>query len=159
MKYEPKDEDRRREQAFERLGTRSPTCRICGMDNWRALEGTLPHILCHECAARLSGRTTVERQHPPGQRNDAETVLPTRGNDHRVWDEVKKDWPAKTLRNPDGSPLLKASAEIRTVLDWFRIILERVLGWVPEFLEWLDPILEETWGRLWWERLGWEGPQ
>ncbi len=157
MRYEPKDEDRRREQAFERLGTRNPICRFCEETDWRTLEGTVPNIICHECAARLAGRTTVEGQHPSGQHNDPEARLPTRGNDHVMWDRGKRDWPERTLRNPDGSPLLKASAAVRTVLDWFRMILERVLGWVPEFLEWLDARLVEMVGRLWWKELGWQG--
>jgi hypothetical protein len=129
----------------------------CDESDWRALEGTVPHNICHECAARLAGRTTIEGQHPAGQQNDPEAILPTRGNDHVIWDGGKRDWPERTLRNPDGSPLLKASAAVRTVLDWLRMILERVLGWVPEFLEWLDARLVEMVGRLWWKELGWQG--
>jgi hypothetical protein len=63
----------------------------------------------------------------------------------------------ETLRNPDGSPLLRAAASIRGWLDTLRLIMERTVGWVPAFLEWLDARLRVTIGVQWWVTLGYEG--
>lgn len=70
MTYEAADEDRRREQAFERLGTREPACVVCGEPDWRVLE--LHHvagrafsedevILCANCH---KARSDEQRDHP-----------------------------------------------------------------------------------------------
>ncbi len=157
MEYEPKNEERRREQDFERLGNREPKCNLCHERDPKALTGTHPDIYCAEHEAEIEGRTRIQGQHPPGKRNDPVTKLPTRANDHVVWDEAKNDWPKWTLRNPDGSPLLRAAAAVRSVLDWFRLIIDRVLGWVPKFLEDLDTWLTENLGSDWWNGIGFEG--
>ncbi len=159
MTYEPNNKERRLERAYERLGTRDPKCKVAGCSETDpfALTGTDPNIYCAEHDAISRGVTPVEAQHPPGKRN-AGATRPTRRNDHMVWDAAKRDWPEKTLRNPDGNPLRQASACVRTVLDWFREVCERWLGWIPEFLEKLDDKLEETFGRFWWRGWGLEGP-
>jgi hypothetical protein len=157
MRFEPDDRERRREQDFERLGTRTPKCRLCPESDPGALTGTYPDILCVEHEAASRGRTTMQAQHPSGWHNDPSFTYPTPGNDHAVWDEAKGDWPERTLRNPHGSPLLAAAGAVRSVLDWFRAIIERVLGWVPAFLEELDARLEARLGITWWVVLGIEG--
>ena len=60
------------------------------------------------------------------------------------------------MRNPDGSPLLRAAAFIRSWLDHLRLVVDRAIGWIPPFLEWLDERLGTTVGPLWWIDLGWE---
>lgn len=58
------------------------------------------------------GRSTrFDELSPPNlaQPERENPTIPTRGNDHRVWDDAKRDWPVRTLQNPDGSPLLRAA--------------------------------------------------
>jgi hypothetical protein len=63
MDKESINEDRRKRQAFERLGTDHPQCVICGESDWRCLE--VHHvagkgytddvaILCRNCHRKLS---------------------------------------------------------------------------------------------------------
>lgn len=157
MHFEPSEAERGAEQDLERLGTRHPKCAQCPEDDPRALTGTFPDILCAEHRAIAQGRAPIEGQHPPGRHNDPDTTVDTYLNDHTIWDESKLDWPERTRLNPDGSPLIAAAASVRTVLDWFRQIIQRVLGWVPEFLEALDARLTEVFGGPWWGELGFEG--
>ena len=111
-------------------------------------------LLCYEHAAEAAGRSPIELQHPPGHNNDSQFTVPMPGNLHRLMDEAKRDWPERTLRNPEGSPMLKAAASVRAVIDWLRLIIHRMLGWVPEFLEAADAKLSELHGPQWWITLG-----
>jgi len=148
------DRDRRREAAYERLGTRSPCCQHCGETDPAALTGQYPDITCYDCLARQQGRSPVENHHLPGKANSPVTgSMP--GNGHRVLSDWQRDWPARTLRNPDQSPLLGIAATIRGLIDWFRLMIDRYLGWIPESLETLDEILRRLFGDQWWGHLGW----
>jgi hypothetical protein len=74
------------------------------------------------------------------------------GNDHRAADAYKHiDWPIETLRNPDGSPLLRAAACVRGWLDLLRVVIDRTVGWVPAFLEHLNTWLNAKLGASWWD--------
>jgi hypothetical protein len=151
---------RRIEARYRALGTREPACTRpgCRETDPFALTGTHPNIVCQEHEAEARGVTAIQLQHPQGQHNGPDK-LPTRANDHAVWDSAKRDWPERTLCNPEDSPLLKASASVRSVLDWFRFVIERTLGWVPSLLEWLDDCLSALHGGCWWNApgFGWEG--
>ena len=146
-----------REKHFQRLGTRKPKCSICGETGLEALTGCAPKIVCYECQAEARKKTPIERHHPSGKHNDPFTV-PIPGNDHCVLSKLQRDfWPMETLRNPNGSPLRKASAAIRGWLDTLRLMIERILGWVPEFLEKLDELLTAHLGGQWWVKIGLNG--
>jgi hypothetical protein len=152
------DSERRREAHFRRLGTRSPQCRWPGCEEVdpEALTGAYPEIFCQEHLDAQSGKQSFERHHPFGQHNDAASVpIPT--NDHRVLSDFQRDWPERTLRNPDHSPLRKAAAMVRGWLDVLKIIIERILGWVPAFLERLDDRLTALFGASWWNGPDFEG--
>ncbi len=145
------DRDARREARLRQLGTREPRCTRpdCTETNPFALTGAEPSIVCYECQATKRGRAFHEVHHTSGRDNDAETVgVP--GNDHRVLSAEQQLWPADTLRNPDGSPLLRAAAALRGWLDVLRLILDRTVGWIPLFLEQLDAWLRERIGPCWW---------
>ncbi len=144
--------DARREAKLRQLGTRTPTCPACGETDPFALTGRHPHLRCYECQALARGRPWLEQQHPAGQANHPATV-PIPGNDHRVVDDRKNDWPRTTLRNPDGSPLLRAAASLRGWLDTLQLIVERTLAWIPPFLEHLDRWLTQQLGGTWWTTL------
>lgn len=150
-------DDVRREAHLRRLGSRDPRCSVAGCLESRpeALTGVYPRILCYEHAALGAGRAPSEAQHPQGESNDPTATVSVAGNDHRVWDDPKRDWPRRTLRNPDGSPLLKIAAALRSLLDFLRLLLARLIGWAPPFLEWLDEALRARFGTRWWEALGW----
>ncbi len=147
----------RNEAHFQRLGTRNPCCQRCGNERHpAALTGTAPDIVCYECLLKESGRSWTEDHHPAGRRNNPTTIAMP-GNDHRVLSDMQRDWPERTLRNPDGSPLLAAAAAVRCWLNVMLLLIERTVGHVPVFLEALDEKLREEWGDRWWERLGLEG--
>ena len=54
------------------------------------------------------------------------------------------------MRNPDGSPLLKAAAALRGWLDLLRVVIDRNVGWIPFFLERLHDYLVTALGVRWW---------
>jgi hypothetical protein len=147
--------DQANEAAFERLGTREPRCSNCLETATAALISTPDGIYCYECFCKRQGRSPVEDHHPAGQHNMPETVrIP--GNDHRVLSEMQRTWPEETLRNPDGSPLLRMAACVRGWIDVLYLIIERVVGWIPRSLERLDALLTERDGSGWWGPLGYE---
>ncbi len=147
----------------DRLGQYA-TCEDCGESDPRTLQqdrhdpkdGTSDGVRCAECRLMAQGKAPNESHHPAGRANDPATV-PIPSNDHAVLSDLQLAWPRETLRNRDGSPLLKAAASLRGWLDVLRLILERTVGWIPDFLEWLDAALSVQVGPRWWETLGWEG--
>src|SRR4051794_24504564 len=152
-----RDEDRERwedrlEERLRQLGTHDPCCRFDGCDESfpLALTGIHPEIYCYEHDALRRNRPWVEGHHPAGRHNNPQTV-PVAGNDHRVVSERQYLWPRHTLRNPDGSPLLRAAASIRGWLEVLWLIMVRTVGWVPEFLERLDAWLLGRLGPRWWD--------
>ncbi|MDP3983693.1 MAG: hypothetical protein Q8Q52_01635 [Acidimicrobiia bacterium] len=147
---EARNRRRRREDALRRLGTREPRCSRCLESDPAALTGVHPNIVCHECSGNL-----VEGDHFEGKAN-SDLVFRLLGNDHRVRSDLQLDWPVGTLRNPDGSPLLRAAAAIQSWLDFLWIIITRAVGWIPPALEWLDRLLREQVGPEWWKSIGWE---
>ena len=151
------EELKRREERYRQLGTRDPVCRWpdCGETNPFALIGYHPDISCYEHYLLRSGRKPYEAHHVAGQHNsDVKVDVP--GNEHRILSEYQRFWPEDTLRNPEHSPLLVAAAAIRGWLDVLRVIMERSIGWIPGFLEWLHRILVDIHGADWWVKLGWD---
>jgi hypothetical protein len=150
--------DERREQRLRQLGTRTPRCSRpgCNETDPFALTGVDPEIVCYECQSEQRGRSIIEAHHLAGRHNDPATTVDLLGNDHRALNDLQCDWPRHVLRNPDGSPLLHAAAAVRGWLDVLALVLERAVGWVPEFLEWLDDALRTAIGPRWWDDLSWE---
>jgi hypothetical protein len=144
----------RREERRRSLGQRLPHCSVpgCRETDPLALTGIHPEILCYEHDAVRNGRDWLEDHHLAGRANDPATVrIP--GNDHRAISERQNvTWRRETLRNPEGSPLIKAAAEIRGWLDILWLILERTVASVPTFLEALDAWLIEEIGPRWWDK-------
>lgn len=152
---EPTDRDARREAALRRLGIRDPKCARCEERDPIALTGSAPDILCYEHRRLAQGASPHEDNHPAGEANSA-LVIRLPGNDHRRLSDLQRDWPEETLRNPDGSPLLKIAAMLRAWIDYLRQMLERGLGRIPPALEALDALLRQYIGARWWEVLQWE---
>jgi hypothetical protein len=144
--------EERIEDKLAKLGTRTPRCRVVGCDETfpLALTGTDPNILCYEHEALLRERPWLEDHHPAGRHNDPWAAA-TPGNDHRILSALQYEWPSETLRNPDGSPLLRAAAALRGWLDLLWLVMVRAIGWIPVFLEQLDADLRQRLGERWWE--------
>jgi hypothetical protein len=144
------------EQRLRELGTRTPRCRVesCHETHPFALTGIHPEIICYEHRLEQLGRRSTEEHHWFGRHNDPfTTAIP--GNDHRFLSTLQARWPGETLRNPHGSPVLKAAAALRSWLDLLWVLIHRLVGWIPAFLEWLDGALSAHIGERWWEELGW----
>jgi hypothetical protein len=116
----------------------------------RCLTTRNDETICYACLARRNGRPTVERHHVAGRHN-LDATVPMPANDHRILSDMQRAWPDRTLRNPDGSLLLRAAAAIRGWLDALTLMIERAIGWIPELLEALDGWLCEHVGRDWWK--------
>jgi hypothetical protein len=148
-----KDAEARLQDALDQLGTNDPRC-ACGEANPAALTRTADgEIVCYSCLLVRRGRKPVEAHHPAGRHNNPATS-PIPANDHRILSGYQRDWPVRTLTNPDSSPLLSAAASIRGLIDWMKVQIDRVLGWVPAFLEWLDEALRQEKGDHWWTSMG-----
>ncbi len=142
------------EERLRSLGTRNPRCSHpdCAETDPFALTGVDGDILCAEHAADAEERSWTHGHHVPGRANDPEDVMDIPANDHAVvtW-KYQPYWPRETLRNPEGSPLLRAAASVRGWLDLLRLVIERTVGWVPAVLEHLDAWLREEAGPRWWD--------
>lgn len=145
-----------REDRYRALGTRSPRCSTLGCTETDpiALTGARPNITCHEHLADQMDCRWTQYHHLSGQANSPDTgALPA--NDHAAVSAMQSLWPRDTLRNPEGSPLLRAAAAVRGWLDMLRMMIERTLRWVPAALESLDALLTDRHGPRWWDQLGW----
>lgn len=143
--------ERLREARLRALGTRSPRCIVTGCKETDpfALTGAAPDILCREHRADEQGRSWTEDHHVAGQRNDPLTI-PLPANDHGSVSARQSLWDRETLRNHNGSPLLRIAARIHAWREIMRATIERGLDGIPEELERLDKILEEKLGPRWW---------
>ena len=157
---DPLESLKRIEEQYRRLGIRTPVCAWtdCGERNPFTLVGHHPDISCYEHYSLRVGRKPYEAHHVSGQAN-SDVTADVRGNDHRILSELQRFWPEDTLRNPEHSPLIVAAASIRGWCDVMRVILERSIGWIPGFLEWLNNILVDVIGTDWWVTFEWPGVQ
>jgi len=145
-----------REDRYRALGARSPRCTVdgCLETDPFALTGGWPEIRCREHVAHRRGCRWTEDHHLSGRANAPETG-PLPANDHAVMSALQSLWPRETLRNPEGSPLLRAAAAVRGWLDILRVVIERAVRWVPAALESLDALMTDRHGPRWWDQLGW----
>lgn len=140
----------RKAVAARRIGS-NQQC-VCGETRPEALiAGTNP-ITCAACKRTQERRKATDAHHVAGRANDPTTTLLVPVNDHRAELSVaQQDWPMKTLRNKEGSPLLAAAARIRGVVDTIAYLHKGLLS-VAEMLEALDRFLESKLGAKWWRR-------
>lgn len=151
MEQDPIRSDARKARRVRRLG-KGAGCSRCGERDPRALvEGADP-MLCYVCRAKERRISMKEKHHFPNRANSLFIVM-VPGNDHRILNDFQRGWPAKTFRNPHGSPLLTAAASLRGWLDVLKLIIDRGVGWIPALLEDLDAQLEERLGPEWWRHM------
>lgn len=122
----------------------------CGESNPQALIPDSEPPICAKCDREKNKRRTFDDHHPFGKANSPVTIsIPV--NDHRGRLTVAQyDWPAKTLKNEDGSPLLTAAAMIRGFADIFLYLIDKFLMWIVDMLEHLDTILRKLLGEKYW---------
>ena len=110
-------------------------CSECAETRPLALARKSTSVMCIEDIRKKKGHTTMDRHHPAGKANHRATIqIPA--NDHRaIFNDDQQDWPEDTLRNPDRSPFRKAAACVRGVIKCIKFLLEKLLGWIPEFFE------------------------
>lgn len=156
MNAQSNDADRRREQAYERSGTRTPRCQSCPETDPIVLTGKHPQIICYRCMAIRDGKKATEDHHIGGQHNDPFTV-PIPANDHRRLNDMQNDWPERTLKNSDGSPLVGIAGLLRGWIDVLLLIIKQVLVKLPAALEDLNVCLTQSIGPAWWVTIGWQG--
>ena len=149
MKRDPIAEHVRRSRAARRVG--EGQCTGCGESRPEALvPGSIP-LLCDTCNRVKQGKSPIDLHHPAGVANDP-TTIPVPVNDHRAnLSTAQYNWPKRTLENPDGSPLLRAAACIRGFWDMVVYLAQKLLLWIPEFLEALDAHLTKKSGPEWWK--------
>lgn len=102
--------ERRRQRAYERLGTDTPRCGACGETDWR----------CQEA------------HHVAGQRHDATTVVLC-ANCHRKVTEAQKDHPPPVS---DGDAFLECVGRFLLGLaDLLRLVIERLTEFGTALIE------------------------
>jgi hypothetical protein len=123
----------------------------CGEDRPPALIPVSTPLICSACDRKQKEKRTTDDHHIAGQANNPTTIsVPV--NDHRAeFNARQQDWPNKTLRNPDGSPLLSSAAHIRGFVDTLVYLLRTFLLWIADMLELLDTTLERKLGQKWWK--------
>lgn len=156
MNEQGNDAERRREAAYERLGTRTPKCRYCPETDPVVLTGAAPNIVCYQCQAVQAGKPPTEEHHLGGQHNHP-FIVPIPANDHRRLNDMQNDWPRDTLTNPDGSPLIGIVGLLRGAIDVLLLIIKGILVRLPATLEDLNQKLTTYIGPAWWITIGWQG--
>jgi hypothetical protein len=142
----------RREKARRRLGQHTK-CTMCEESRPEALiPGSTPRV-CAECQRKHDGKSPIDLHHLAGRNNHPGTI-PIPANDHRaVLSADQYEWPERTLRNPDASPLLAAGGCIRGFIDFIELCIERFIEWAAYKLEEVDAYLVEKYGPDWWRFL------
>ena len=130
-----------------RLG-KDAECEECGERDILTLQLAGGHILCAECRLTQSGKSGVERHHPPGRRNDPFAV-PLPANDHAILSDAQQDWPSETLKNQRRDALHRQAAWLRAIHDTRQHMADSSLPWAIE-LETLATYLTEKLGKRWW---------
>src|SRR5579863_9038060 len=139
----------RKATAQRRIGENAK-CSECDERRPLALARKSTSVMCIEDIRKKKGYTPLDRHHPAGKVNHPATIqIPA--NDHRaIFNEEQQEWDPETLSNPRRSPARRAAACVKGVIGSIKFLLDKLLGWIPEFLEKLDEALTETLGEFWW---------
>ena len=140
----------RRKLVRERVLGVNAQCK-CGESRPEALIPDRKPVICMACDRRARGSSDRDDHHITGEANSPITInAPV--NDHEAeLSTPQRDWPRRTLENPDGSPLLSAAAHVRGFVDTLIYLIKTLLLWIAYLLEHLDTMLEEKWGKKYWK--------
>ena len=148
---DPIGKEIRRSRAQRRVG-HGAKC-ACGESRPEALIAGSNPMICAECKRKHKGQAVMDQHHPAGRANH-EITVPVPTNDHRaILTPAMYDWPKQTRENPTGSPLLAAAACIRGFCDTVIYLVENLIYWIAEFLEFLHEELVREFGESYWEAL------
>ncbi len=138
----------RNAKATRRIGT-GAQC-LCGESRPQALIRDSKPTKCFACDRKRQKYSTFDNHHVAGEVNNPATI-PVPVNDHCAGLSVAQyNWPKTTLENPDGCPLLAASACIRGFVDYIYYAIEHYLLRIPNMLETLSVFLVKKLGPKWW---------
>ena len=140
----------RRKSIATRLVGADAQCK-CGENRPEALIPSSDPTICAACDRKARGKTDKDNHHIAGQNNSPVTInVPV--NDHRAeLSTAQHDWPTRTLKNPDQSPLRTGAAYLRGFADTIIYLIHKFILWVAGLLESLDTFLERKLGQRWWE--------
>jgi hypothetical protein len=148
----PSAEHRRKAVAARRIG-KNAICTDCGETRPEALIRRSKPRICAQCQRKMQGKAETDLHHVAGRNNHAATI-PIPVNDHRArLSLAQHNWPSRTLRNPDRSPLLAIAACIRGLIDFIEYCIDELLRWAVTELEQLDGQLVEKLGPRWWKQI------
>lgn len=154
MAYKPSARDpiavyQRKAKAKRRIGADRRKC-VCGESRPEALMPGRNPMVCAACDRERKGHKIMDDHHPAGEANSS-AAIPVPVNDHRaILSPAQYEWSAKTLENPEGSPLLAAAGCIRGFCDTVLYLIEKLLLWIADLLEKLDAYLTHKWEPKWW---------
>lgn len=146
---DPRAAHRREVIATRRVGEGNRCA--CGEDRPEALIPGSDPLTCRACDRQARSSSGRDDHHIAGEANNPMTInVPV--NDHEAeLSTPQRDWPRKTLENPDRSPLLSAAAHIRGFIDTVVYLITKFLLWIAGMLELLDTTLEKKLGEKWWK--------
>ena len=139
----------RKAKAQRRVG-QGAACTQCGESRPEALVARSRPKLCQQCYQLNRGMKKTHGHHVGGKANSPVT-LEVPANDHRATlSEAQREWPPKTLQNPDGSPLIALAATLRGVADFVGELVVQFMRSLADAAEQIDTWLRERYG-LWWK--------
>ena len=110
MKKETMDSERRKQARLEKLGTNTPSCGTCGLNDW----------------------SRIEQHHVAGQKHDNVMALLC-ANCHLIVTDDQKDHPAF---DADADPLLSSIGHFLLGLaDMLRIAVEKLVEFGHQLIE------------------------
>jgi len=90
---------------------------VCGATHPFLLAKRGKRWLCYEHLVAARGGRLYEDHHTLPRRLDPITVVRVPANNHRLLEEMKRDWPPEVLKNPTNDSLLRLAGEALSRAD------------------------------------------
>jgi|HubBroStandDraft_4_1064222.scaffolds.fasta_scaffold00010_76 hypothetical protein len=146
----------RKAKTRRRVGVNA-TCTQCAEKRAEQLVRRSRPKLCLRCYARKHGTKETEGHHLGAEANSP-VIVEVPITDHRTLTEAQYEWPPKTWRNPDGSPLLAIAGTLRGIADFISDLIVAFINHLAEAAEDIDAWLRDKYG-LWWKDGPYDGWQ
>jgi hypothetical protein len=146
----------RRAKAHRRAGD-GAHCTDCGETNPSLLVRSSRPRRCKHCHAISAGKKPIESHHIAARANSPVTIdVPI--NDHQLLSEAQREWPPRTMQNPDGSPLIALAGSLRGLADLLGELFVRFMHSLADLAESVDGWLRHQYGP-WWKGTQFDGWQ